>query len=106
MQTDADHETRQADERFRELSELDGRFVPMEPRFHHHLLTVVGPPFDERGRRKEDRFAHLGVDLPQMLELQKMPWIDLVNGDMPERREIEIPQVLFLPLRRPTPVHI
>ena len=101
-----DDESRQPHERFRELAELDGRVVPAEARFDHHLLAVVRPPFDERRRREERRLADLRLHLAQMLEVQEVARIHLVNRDVPERREVEVPQVLFLALRRPAAIDV
>ena len=41
-----------------------------------------------------------------MLEVQEVARIHLVNRDVPERREVEIAQVLFLPLRRPAAIDV
>src|SRR3954469_7077686 len=41
-----------------------------------------------------------------MLKVQEMPWIDLVNRDVPEGRVVIGPHVLFLALRWPGAVDV
>ena len=96
-----DDEADEADERFGELTELHALILAAEARLDHHLLAVVRPPFDERRRREHDRLAHLRLDAPQMLIVQKVARVDLVNRDRPERRVVVVAQVLLLPIVRP-----
>ena len=75
-------------------------FLP-EPLLDHHLLAVVRPAFDERGRREEDRLAQLRLDLAQVLVVQEVAREHLVDRDRPERAVAEVAQVLVLAFRRP-----
>ena len=86
----------EADERLGELAQLERVIVPAESRLDHHLLGVMRPAFDERRGRKHERFADLRLDLPQELIVQEVSRIHLVNRDRPQRRIVEIAQVLFL----------
>ena len=92
---------RQTDQRFGELAERDRRGPAAEAGLDHHLLAVVRPALDERQRREHDRLAGLRLDAPQVLVVQEVAGIHLVNRDRPERRDVEVAQVLFLPLERP-----
>ena len=80
---------------------LNAVIVPAESGLDHHLLGVVRPAFDERRGREHDRLAHLRFDAPQELIVQEVPGIHLVDRDRPQRRIVEIAQVLFLPVGRP-----
>src|SRR4029078_3776234 len=67
VKTDADNEAAQPDQRLGKLTEANRVIVFPEAFLDHHLLAVVGPPFDQRGRRKQNRLPQLGVDLAEML---------------------------------------
>ena len=101
MKPYADDEPPEADERLGELAQLEHVIVAPEPRLDHHLLGVMRPAFDERCGRKHEGFTNLRLDLPQELTMQKMSWIHLVDRNRPQRREVEIAQVLFLLVGRP-----
>ena len=80
---------------------LNAVIVPAESRLDHHLLGVVRPAFDERCRREHDGLTHLRLDPPQKLVVQKVAGIDLVDRNRPQRRVVEIAQVIFLPVGGP-----
>ena len=67
----------------------------------HHLLAVVRPAFDERGRREQDRLAQLRVHLAQVLIVEEVSGKHFVNRDRPERAVVEVAQVFVLPFSRP-----
>ena len=46
-------------------------------------------------------FRSLELELAQVLEVEEMAGVDLVDGDRPQRRVVEVTQVLVLPLDRP-----
>ena len=94
VQADADDETGEAHERFGELSELQRVVAAAEAGLEHHLLAVVRPAFDV-GRRGEERGApHLRFHFPQVLIVQVVAGEHLVDRDRPQRRDVEIPQML------------
>src|SRR4030095_6354888 len=101
VQSNGDDEARQSHQRFGKLSESDGHVAAPEAGLDHHLPAGVRPAFDERNGGEELRLADLRLDAPQVPEMQEVAGIDLVNRNVPERRDVEIPHVLFLPVGRP-----
>ena len=91
---------------FGELTELDRRILPAEPRLDHHLLDVMRPALDHRGRREQDRLAQRGGQPAQVLIMEEVAGKDLVDGDRPERAVAEVAQVLFLTIGRPRRIHV
>ena len=64
------------------------------------------PSFHERRGRKQHRLPHLRIDLPQVLEMEEVPRVDLVDRDVPQRRQVEVAHVLFLPIRGPFAIDV
>ena len=54
MQTDADDEAREADQRLRKLPQFDRDVTAPKSSLEHHVLAVVSPAFDERRRGEDD----------------------------------------------------
>ena len=106
VQADGDDEAGQAHERFGKLAELERGVAAAEAGLHHHVLAVVRPAFDERRGREQRRLADLRLDLPQVLEVEEVARIDLVDRDVPQRRQVEVAHVLLLPLRRPSAIDV
>src|SRR5687767_14746043 len=53
VETDADDESTETDERLGKLAEPHARLTATETLIEHHLLAIVGPAFDKGGRRKK-----------------------------------------------------
>ena len=106
MQPDPHDEPHETNEGLLQLPELEGRILPGEAGLHHHLLAVMRPALHERGRREEQGFAHLRLDLPEVLVLQEVPRTYLVHRDGPERGVVEIAQVLFLAVGGPRAIDV
>jgi hypothetical protein len=106
VETDGDDESREPDERLRQLAEFHRMVAAPESRLDHHVLAVVRPPFDKRHRREERGLPYLRRHLPQVLVVKKVARIDLVNRNIPERRHVEVAHVLFLPIGRPVAVDV
>ena len=70
VQPDADDEAGEPHERLAELSELQGVIAPAEAGLEHHLLAVVRPALDVRGRGEQRRAAHLRGHAAQVLIVQ------------------------------------
>ena len=81
---------------FGELPELERVIAAAEAGFDHHLLAVVRPPFHVRRRREHRRAADLRLHLLQELIVEEVARIDLVDRDRPQRRQVEVAQVLAL----------
>ena len=79
-------EPAEPDERFGELAEPDGRILPAEARLDHHLLAVVRPAFDHRGRREQDRLAQRRGHLAQVLVVEEVAREHLVDRRSPTAR--------------------
>ena len=70
--------------------------APAEPRLDHHLLAVVGPALDVRRRGEQGRAPHLRLHLPEVLEVEEVAGEHLVHRDAPQRRVVQVAQVLAL----------
>ena len=75
--------------------------APPEPRLDHHLLAVVGPALDVRRRREQGRATDLRLHLPEVLEVEEVAGEHLVHRDAPQRRVVQVAQVLALALLGP-----